>query len=268
MRVGFAMAGVGAACALGVVSSRTSLTIHHGREQMFSAAAEGHGAGVDLIIRSDTGYWTLEEALAAVAPALFQGAVNSDIPGLGLPDAPEPPLKFPVPDSTSNFGGGSAPATGFGGVAGAQGAAPSGPQPSPPSPPDKPQGEEKVDFTPPSTPSVGAPAFAPPPPPPPPPDNPPPVEPKSPPPDVPTPVVLIVTPPPPPPAPPPPPPPLAPTLRLAPSEPAAAPEPGTWVMLLFGFGVIGALLRRRGGASFQRRTSVPRGAPASARNAL
>jgi hypothetical protein len=63
-------------------------------------------------------------------------------------------------------------------------------------------------------------------------------------------VVIVDTPPPPPPPVPPPadPPRPAPVVivqTLAATPPAAIPEPGTWAMLLLGFGAIGAALRAR-----------------------
>lgn len=251
MRVGFAIAGVGAACALGVVGSHTTLTLHHSRQEMFAAAAEAaRGAGVDAIIRNEGGYWTLEEALAAANPPLFQGSVDNSLPLLPIADTLPPPLDFPTPDPLRRLDAGfGAPA--FGGIAGAKGASPV----APPPPPGTPEGEQKANFTPPTT-NLVTPAFAQPPPPAP---DPPPVD--KPPPDTPTPVVVVITPPAPPP--PSPPPPVANPVRLAAvTEPAPAPEPDTWAMMIIGFAAIGAVVRRRMSSPGGRAVRIA--APASA----
>ena len=168
-------------------------------------------------------------------------------------------------DRPLSFGGGQAPTTRASSTPTPPTTPSPPPPPPPPPPPDAPRSQAIPAFlpVPPKTETTPvAPVLAvtpvsvvsPPPPPPPPPPSPtisPPPPPAISPPPPPSPPPI--SPPPQPISPPPPPPIVVATFEAAP--PAAIPEPATWIMMIFGFGAVGAAIRRRRSVAINVRPS-------------
>jgi hypothetical protein len=271
MRFGFVMAGLGAACAIGVVNNRvTILGTHIGPHYDISSQQEEQhttGPGVDLATRDDAGE-LIDIGLRLDELSVLPGKVGpfvSFTTGAPPPNGLGPQQTLQSSPPSFGFGGGGGPSFAGGVVAGASNGTAPGNTPQtltqPPGTPADPPSQP--DTTPPNTPFPGfiAPGGAgglepflgvtpPGPGQPPTGGTPPPPGPTGP--NPPPPII---------PLPPPEPPQTSPGVTDSPppvlgggggggggggpATPAAVPEPSAWSVMLLGLGVAGLVLRRR-----------------------
>lgn len=235
MRLGFAITGIGAACAFAVVSSRSTLALHGSSHEFF--ASQVHSAGVDLVVRDADEVIRLDQLLDVTEPTQLPGGLQDSVFDKG-PSSVEQSWPLPISSLGSSQGfGADLSVMGGGASTGSQHLTQTPPAPPDPPPKDHPWASTGLTSSAPlgsiTPPDPGPPIVSPP---------------------------GSFTPPPDPLPPGPPLPPVstgpgAPPPTLGPSPtffaavsaaPASAtPEPSSWVAMLVGAGALGAAFRRR-----------------------